>query len=196
MQEIWKDVIGYEGLYQVSNQGRVRSLDRNIKVKIKHNNKALKKGKILKIQKGKSGYIIVALCKDGKVKHYRVHRLVAAAFIDNPENKPYVNHINGDKTDNRVENLEFCTQSENVLHSYKIKLRIINEEQKERIREIGKKSSKQILQYNLEGNFIKTWDSTYEIERQLKIPHTNISKCCKNKLKTAGGYIWRYKDIA
>ena len=105
--EIWKDVIGYEGYYQVSNLGRVKRVN----------------GKKEHILNGGLGtYIGVSLCIDGKVKQYGVHRLVAQAFIPNPENKPQVNHINGDKYDNRVENLEWTSASENSLHAWKTKL--------------------------------------------------------------------------
>lgn len=108
MQEIWESVKGYEGLYEVSNLGRVRSLKR-----------ATTSGVVLN-QAVKHGYMHVCLSKDGKPSTKRVHRLVAEAFIANPMDKPVVNHIDGDKTNNAVSNLEWATNSENELHSFRV----------------------------------------------------------------------------
>lgn len=114
--EIWKDVIGYEGLYQVSNLGRVKSLPHYID----HNygGKALTKGKIL-TKRIRAEYYSVTLSKDGILKQFKLSRLLALAFIPNPENKPEVNHINGIKTDDNLKNLEWVTRSENQNHAYK-----------------------------------------------------------------------------
>lgn len=113
-KEIWKDIDGYEGLYQVSNLGNVKSLT---------NRSNHKEEKILKLNtNGK--YYLVNICKNTKKKTLLIHRLVAKAFIDNPNNLPQINHINGNKLDNRVENLEWCTCRENIIHSIKTGLRV------------------------------------------------------------------------
>jgi hypothetical protein len=109
MVEIWKNIINYEGLYQVSNMGRVKSLWKG-------------KERILKSGKSIWGYYLVNLHKNGKIKTYSVHRLVGIAFISNPDNKPEINHIDGNKTNNRADNLEWCTHLENIEHAYIIGL--------------------------------------------------------------------------
>jgi hypothetical protein len=112
MDEIWIDVEGYEGLYQVSNKSRVRSFVKN------------KEGVVLKQTKEGCGYLQIQFNKNGKMKHNKVHRMVAKAFVPNPGNKPFVNHINGIKTDNRIENLEWVTGSENIKHAHREGLKI------------------------------------------------------------------------
>lgn len=164
MNEIWKDIKGYEGLYQVSNLGNVKSLC---------NNKT-RKEKILK-PKQRKGYLYVGLCKNGKVKQYLVHRLVAEHFIPNPNNLPQIDHINTNKTDNRVENLRWVTQKENSNNPLTID-----------------KLNKPIIQFSKDGELIKKWNSAMDVQRELGIKQTNISNCCKGKLKSVGGYIWRY----
>lgn len=166
--EIWKDIEGYEGLYQVSNMGRVKSFNIN------------ENGKILKQGTTKKGYLYVILYKDKKTKPMRVHRLVAQAFIPNEDNKPQVNHINEIKTDNRVENLEWMTNEENNNFGTRNK-------------RAAKACAKPVLQYDLEGNFIKEWSSITEAGRN-GYNLGNISSCCRGKIKKHKGYIWKYKD--
>lgn len=119
MEEIWKDITGYEGYFQVSNLGNFRSLDRKVKYK-KEGQLRNYPGKSLKTETIVEGYQRIVLMKKGVKKRFMCHRLVAQEFIPNPENKPYVNHINGNKSDNRASNLEWCTGEENVRHSFDI----------------------------------------------------------------------------
>lgn len=173
--EEWKDIKGYEGLYQVSNYGRVKSL----KFWSNIHKKFYDREKILKQCLDKKGYCIVGLHKDQKNTLKKVHRLVAEAFIPNPENKSEVNHKWGIKTDNRVSELEWSTTSENSLHAYETGL---------------KNNNRKIEQYDLKGKFMREWNSSREIERKLKISHSNILKCCKGVYSQCNGFIWKYKD--
>ena len=174
--EIWKDIKGYEGLYQVSNFGNVKSLER-----YKKNHSKLQKvnEKILKATINKTnGYVYVMLMKNASEKNTRVHKLVAEAFLPNEDNKPQINHIDGNKANNKVDNLEWCTCSENVTHAYKNRL-ANNDNQKIKIR-----------QYDKQHNFIAEFDSLLKAAKELKISIGNISMCINNKRKTANGYIF------
>lgn len=191
MKEIWKDIKGYEGLYQISNFGNL--------ISIKHNR--IKKIITQKNQR----YLRNNLWKNGKYKSFSIHRLVAEAFLPNPNNFPVVNHKDGNKLNNNVNNLEWCTQSHNVKESYKLGLqKIFTPPMKENYTpwNKGKKmtadyiiknySTKKVNQYSLNNNFIKCWDSITQAQKELGITH--ISMCCTGKRKTAGNYIWRYAD--
>lgn len=185
MKEVWKDIKGYEGFYKASTFGKIKSL----KFYSNANKQYYDKERILKAPVDNHGYRCVTLCKNGKHKRIRVHKIIAMTFIENPENKPYINHLNGTKTDNRVCNLEYCTAKENTIHAYKTGLHKPAK---------GKENplSKKILQYDLEGNLIRVWGSIREIERTLGINNSNICQCCKgNKnYNTCGGFVWRYEN--
>lgn len=176
MEEIWKDIDGYEGLYQVSNIGRVRSLK-------------FGKIKVLKQEIIKKGYKRVHLLKNRKMKGYLVHRLVAEAFIPNNNNLPCVNHKDEDKTNNRIENLEWCDIKYNANYGT-----AIQRSSKTRINHPS--MSKPVIQYTKSGYFITEYKSTKEAQRHTGISHKNISSCCNNKQhhKSAGGYVWRFKE--
>lgn len=175
MAEIWKDVNGYEGLYQVSNLGRVKSLE---------NRSNHKKEMIMRFAKIK-GYNKVTLSKNSESKSYPVHRLVATAFIENPDNKPHVNHIDGDKTNNNADNLEWVTDSENIRHAIKNKL--INQTK-------GFNNSRGQFVCQLDSNtddVLAIYGSFRIAEKITKIPHSNIKKATTGLYLTAGGYKWK-----
>lgn len=181
------------GLYEVSNLGRVRSLNREITTigKNQHTQYEITKkykGKNLKIITDNKGYNYVSICADNKKVKKMIHRLVAEAFISNPENKPQINHISGIKTDNRVENLEWCTCQENIKHAFKTGL---CKNQMKHIYKLHTEHQKQIEQYTLDGVYIKKWNSIKEAENTLNIGH-HIGECCRGERKTAGGYKWKF----
>ena len=190
-EEVWKDIEGYEGFYKVSNLGRIKSVARQVKYQ---NSLKNVKEKIKKTFVGKQGYERVELSKNGVNKKYNVHRLVAETFIDKDNDSLEVNHINGIKKDNRTENLEWVTRSENELHAYKTGLAKNSEKQRETIRTWCKKNkSKPLIQLDLDGNFIKEWESAIEVENKLGISRKNISQCARGRNKTAGNYKWIFK---
>lgn len=154
--EEWKDIEGYEGLYQVSNYGRVKNVRTNQILKIAHNQK---------------GYQHVCLINNGKHTK-KIHRLVAQAFIPNPNDFLQINHKDKNKDNNIHTNLEWCDCYYNINYSL----------------------AKKILQFDLKGNLIKEWNSLSEIERVLKYNASAICGCCRKNRKTAYGYMWKYKE--
>ena len=149
-----KDIKNYEGLYSVTSCGKVWSY---------------KNEKFLEPKVQRDGYLFVSLWKDGKVKNYRIHRLVAEAYIPNPDNLPQVDHIDNDKTHNYLNNLQWITNRDNC----------------------RKSKNKPILQYDLDGNFIREWNSATDVGREVQ---SHICQCLKGKYKTAYGYKWVYKE--
>jgi hypothetical protein len=179
MQEQWKPIKNYEGLYEVSNLGRIKSLERTY----------IGKGgktypiheKILKPANHKEGYCFVYLCKDTKKQFCYIHRLVAETFIQNIENKPCVNHIDCDPSNNCVDNLEWCTQQENIQYSSKLG------------RQKGSNHTP-IIATNLQTGEELYFESQNEAERQLNILHSNINSVLKGRYKQTGGYIFKYAE--
>lgn len=169
--ELWKDIPGYDGLYQVSNLGRVRSL----------NYKMTGRVQVLKLTNRGRGYLCVALCKDGNKKMFSVHRLVAEAFIPNPDNLPQVNHINEDKTDNRASNLEWCSAMENSNHGT-------------RTERSAEKRSKPVMQFTRDGKFVREWPSTQECQRN-GFKQSAVWRCCIGKKTRYKWYIWCWKEL-
>ena len=167
--EIFKDIKGFEGLYQVSNYGRVKSLG--------NGGSNASREKILKPQKDRYGYLRVNLCKEGKLKNHKIHRLVAQAFIPNHNNYPIINHKDENKQNNRVDNLEFCTSKYN--NNYGTRNQIITNHPNE---------SKKVL--CVETGVI--YPSIHQVERELGFEHSYISKCCTGRYKTAYKFHWKY----
>ena len=147
--------------------------------------KIYKKGKIRALFKSRNGYIRVRLSNGGLIKYYLVHRLLAKTFIPNPRKKPQVNHKNGIKDDNRLENLEWCTHSENQKHRFSYLGH-------KAIKGFNNICSKKVQQLDLQNNLIKIWGSIMDVERELKINNASISQVCQDKRKTAGGFKWEY----
>lgn len=183
MTEHWKDIKDFEGLYQISSFGRVRSLTR--KVAHKRNKFITLNGQIILPGKQGAGYHQAKLNKNGKETARYVHRLIAIAFIPNPYSKPCINHKNGIKTDNYIENLEWCTYKENNHHAVEIGLLNFNNVSHE-------SKCKKINQYSLDGKLIKKWSSITEASKKLNISQCNISRVVAGHKNKAGGYMWRY----
>lgn len=156
MTEKWKDVDGYDGLYKVSNLGRVKG-----------------KHRIKSQQDNGKGYLMVRLNKNGESRWHLVHRLVAKAFIENPENKPTVNHIDGNRKNNKFNNLEWATYSENNLHSY---------------RSNGRKSALAVPIYCIETG--KIYKSSYDASKDTGIPQSSINRCANGIFKSTNGTHW------
>ena len=154
-----KDIVGYEGLYAVTSCGKVWSY---------------RNEKFLKPWANNKGYLIVDLWKNGKMEHFTVHRLVAEAYIPNPENLPQVNHKDENKTNNCLQNLEWCDAKYNNNYGTR-----------------NEKIKKPILQFDLDGNLIREWECASDVGREVQ---SNICHCLNGRHKTAYGYVWKYKE--
>lgn len=192
MHEIWKDAIGFDGVYQVSSLGRVRSCDRVIyykNSKLSGAKSKIEHGKIMSQCISNSGYYILRLRKDGERKCFYTHRLIAQAFIPNPENKSQVNHIDGNRLNNCVDNLEWVTMSENVLHAYRTGLNY-------GLRGDLSPHKVEVLQFEKDGTFVMRWSCMAEAARAIGGCKEGIYDVCKGRLgkKTYKGYVWKYAD--
>ena len=178
-EEVWQDIKGFEGYYQVSNMGRAKSLERTVE-----NGRGYYKTvpeKILKVYDNGRGYLFVQLCKDGKVKNCFVHRLVADAFCENPSGYKEINHINEDKSDNRAENLEWCDRAYNIKYGT-------------RNQRMAEKRGKAVISINKISGLILEFPSISEASKQTGISLGGICECCTGKRKSVKGYVWFYAE--
>ena len=170
--EEWKDIKGFEGYYQVSNHGRVRSLPRYTKNRY---SVMLKKGVILTPMIDRNGYCGVRLQKNGKGYSKLIHRLVAEAFIPNPKSYREINHIDEDKSNNLADNLEWCSRDYNMNYGERPKIYAMP-----------------VKQYTITGNFVNEFDSIQDAMRKTGVHAGNICACCHGRYKSAGGYKWKF----
>lgn len=190
MKEEWKPIIGYEELYEVSNLGNVRSLTH----KVECTNHKLRTviGRVLKHSKISNGYYYaVNLSKDNKIKQFMVHRLVAEAFILNPDNKPCIDHIDGNSHNNNVSNLRWCTHKENSNNP--ICLQRMSKNIKGKTLGAKHVKAKGIVQYSLNNQKLKEWDCISDAMRETGISQSGIVLCAQGKINTFKGYKWSYK---
>jgi len=186
--EVWKAIEGYEGYYEISNLGRVKSLKRQVKTAVGYRTVTER----ILIYQLSYGYPRVVLRRENTDKSFVIHRLIALAFIPNPNSFPIINHINGVRNDYRIENLEWCTYSHNTKHAFETGLHDINP-----IIKMGKENAikmrikvRQLKKKTKES--IKIYDSISDASLQTDIPISNIVEVCKGRRKSAGGYSWEY----
>lgn len=186
--EKWKTIPGYEGKYEASDRGNIRSLNRN-------------KTTIMRLTLTRHNYYMVTLRQNGKNVHRSVHRLIALTWIPNPNNLPEVDHINSIPSDNRLENLRWCTKEENMHNPATIEKRrqakkrpySLTPISEERRAEISQRLSKPIIQMDRRWNFIREYSSIKEASLSTGIHQSTISNCCRGKGRTAGDFRWKFK---
>ena len=178
MNEIWKDIKNFEGLYQVSNLGRVKCLEHKCPGRYKGKYRTVKEHMMTCVENKTNGYLYVSLSNLDRGRTFTVHRLVANAFIPNPENKPVLNHKDENKHNNCVDNLEWCNAKYNINYS-------------DRGIKFGKTVGCKVIQYSLKGEEIETFYSIGEAARITGLHKTNIYDAVSGKQKTCGGYIWK-----
>lgn len=184
--EVWKPIEGYEGLYEVSTMGNVRSLDRVVPM-IRGDNGYPIKERILKPHR-RGKYLFVVLYNEHGKKSYNIHRLVASAFIynDDPKHKTTVNHKNEDRFDNRADNLEWCTLVDNLRYG-------TGQERSQLTRRLTNKQSRPVGMYDRRGNLHRKFISIHDAHRETGAQRHCIRMCCEGKAKTAGGFVWKYE---
>lgn len=204
--EEWRDIKGYEGLYQVSNKGRVKRLERSYTERNSRKAIHILEEKELKPSKTKKGYLLVVLYKNNERKIKKIHRLVAEAFLENTDNLPQVNHKDECKTNNKVENLEWCDNKYNCMYGTRgkrIGAKISGDKNSTKRTEvrtkISKALSKKVLQYTLEGELVKVWNSTCECGRN-GYHQGAVAACCRCEFNRNGnniykGYKWSYEPL-
>jgi len=173
--DTWKNVVGYDGLYSVSEYGSIINL---------------RSGKVLNPSDNGIGYLVITLTY-GEKKSFLIHRLVAIAFIDNPMNYKTVNHKDGNKRNNHISNLEWCTQKQNILHSINTLGKDHKHTNKDKVGALNW-NSKEVIQFNLDGSFVAKYGSSTEAFRETGIDFSSIQKVCLGKRKSAGGFRWEY----
>jgi hypothetical protein len=194
LQELFLPVKNYEGLYEVSNYGTIKSVQRIVTGKSKHGNpnSRILPERIKKQRIDKYGYPCIVLSKNGIKKHFTIHRLVCITFAPNPLNKPQINHIDGNKLNNHVSNLEWCTAIENVTHSVITGLKGTSKGKK-RINKVQQPlRRKPVIQMSTNGDVINEYDSISDACKN-GFTITHISRCCKGQAKVHKGYLWRFK---
>lgn len=181
--EIWKDIEGYEGQYQISSLGRVKSLERITRFK---NRDSIRKEpeKILAYKKHHKGYVKAQLRKRDILKSYFVHRLVAQAFLPNTENKETVNHKDGDKLNNTIENLEWMSNTENMQHAYRTGIRDN--------KKLHEKQKKPVAQYTKDGQLVAKYPSIDDAVKATGFRQSGISSCCLGRYKSTFGYVFKF----
>lgn len=179
--EQWKDIVGYEGLYQVSDMGRVRSLE------TKDNRGRIRHGKIIKPRNNGHGYLGVCLCKNGKPEQYYVHRLVAGAFCDNPNKYKTVNHKDENPQNNHASNLEWCTQKYNNCYGTKLIRNVLNRDYKTTCKK------RKTIKLSLDGTFLGEWESASKAAKDAGLSPSRVSNACRNAT-ICGGFRWIYAE--
>lgn len=196
--EEWRRIKGYESLYAISNLGRIKGFGSKSVYTVywgRRKKQIINADIILAQKKHNRGYKTICLSKNKNKKYTTIHRLVAEAFITNPENKRTVNHKNGVKWDNRVDNLEWATDTENGNHSFK---ELGRKGSKTYLGKFGKEhnKSKPLIQFNLDGNFIKEWENAQQVYRELGFHAASISASCigRNGHNQFGGFLWKFAN--
>lgn len=192
---MWEPIPGLEGLYSANEYGEIKSEDRPVDFYASNRRiKYIKKGRVLKQTKNSKGYLCVSIHKDGKQRVIESHLLIAKTFLPNPENKPQVNHIDGNKKNNCIENLEWVTARENLLHAFRTGLNPGSRPWagitgKDHIRSIP------IIMCSMSGEEIREFDSLTQAANFIGVSSSHISQCAKGKRNLCGGYKWKYKSL-